>query len=220
MRFHARHTAVNRVGAIGVLVFLAALGLAACYTDYGLTYSDYDVVLTSYDKGTDFGAFKTFFMRDTVFTLGDSGSTITDEFDEMTLNTVASNFAARGYVRLTDTLAGSPPDFVVQVGKVTSTTIVAYSGGYWGGYYPWYGWGYGWGYYPYYPTTVSSYSQGSVLVTMIDPARTDTTAKFIGTVWFGGANGLIGDVTSSTQQRIYNSINQMFIQSPYLGSAR
>jgi hypothetical protein len=220
MRFHARHIGLSRGGAIGALVLLAALTFAACYNDYGLTYSDYDVVVTLYDKETDFGAFKTFFMPDSVFILGDSTSKITGEFDEMILTTVASSFEARGYVRVTDTLAVTPPDFLVQIAKATSTTITVYGGGYWGGWYPWYGWGYGWGYYPYYPTTVSSYSQGSVLVTLIDPARTDTTAKLIGTVWFGGANGLLGDATASGRQRIYNSLNQMFIQSPYLGSAR
>ena len=221
MRFHAVHIGLSQASVVGATLLVAALTFAACYTDYGLTYSDYDVVVTRYAGETDFGAFKTFFMPDTVFIVGDSTSKITGEYDELILTSVASNFESRGYVRITDPLSPTPPDFAVQVGKSTSTTVVLYGGGYWGGWYPWYGYGYGWGYYPYYPYYgASSYSQGSVFATMIDPARTDTVAKLIGTVWFGGVNGLLGDVSKGGRDRIYNSINQMFTQSPYLGSDR
>jgi len=209
---------------VGATLLLSALTLVACYNDYGLTYADYDVVLTAYDAKTNFGAFKTFFMPDTVFRVGDTTQKVTNDFDDAILSTVESNYEARGYQRVTDTLTAPRPDFVVLVAKSASTSFY-YTGGWYGGYYPWYGgwypWGPGWGYYPWYPVgTVGSYSQGSVFIDMIDPARTDTTQKLIGSVWLGSVNGVLGDATSSTRQRIYNSINQMFIQSPYLGSSQ
>lgn len=220
MRFSEERRGWTRGVVVALTLLLSALTFAACYTDYGLTYADYDVVVTLYDKNTDFGAFKTFYMPDSVFLVGDTTKEVSNEFDDLILSSVANNFESRGYLRITDTLASPPPDFVVVTAKSTSTTIF-FTGGWYGGYYPWYPWGPGWGYYPWYPVgTVSSYSQGSVLVSLIDPAKTDPDKKLVGAVWAGGVNGLLGDASANTRQRIYNSVNQMFNQSPYLGSER
>jgi len=220
MRFPRERRGLTRGGVVGATLLLSALTFVACYTDYGLTYDDYDVVVTLYDKNTDFGAFKTFYLPDSVFLVGDTTKKVSNEFDDLILSVVANNFESRGYQRITDTLASPPPDFVVVTAKSTSTTVF-FSGGWYGGYYPWYPWGPGYGWYPWYPVgTVNSYSQGSVVVDLIDPARTDTVNKLIGSVWAGGVNGLLGDATSNTRERIYNSVNQMFNQSPYLGSNR
>jgi len=219
MRFPAKGRGVTRALLSGALLLLGALTFVACYTDYGLTYADYDVVVTLYDKNTDFGTFKTFYMIDSVFIVGDTTKEVSDDFDDLILSSVANNLEARGYQRVVDTLAGAP-DFVAVVGKSASTTIF-FTGGWYGGYYPWYPWGPGWGWYPGYPVgSVGSYSQGSVIVDLIDPARTDPDKKLVGSVWAGAVNGLLGDVSSGTRERIYNSINQMFVQSPYLGSDR
>jgi len=220
MRFPMERRGLTHAGVVGATLLLSALAFIACYNDYGLTYDDYDAVVTLYDKNTDFGAFKTYFMFDSVYRVGDTTTKVSEDYDETILTTVASNFEARGYVRVTDTLTSPRPDFVVVTAKSASTTIYA-TGGWWGGYYPWYPWGPSWGYYPGYPVvSVGTYSQGSVFVDLIDPARTDSVNRLIGSVWLGSVNGLLGDVTSNTRQRIYNSINQMFNQSPYLGSDR
>ena len=64
---------------------------------------------------------------------------------------------------------------------------------------------------------VGSFSQGSVYVDFIDPAKIDTTEKSYGIVWEGAVNGLLGDTEAGVASRLQTSINQMFTQSPYLG---
>jgi hypothetical protein len=192
---------------------------SGCYPDYGLTYADYDVVATRYDTTVDFGAFTTFYMPDTVFRVGDTLIDMEDRYDDELLKAVAGNFEALGYERV-PLSATTPPDFAIAMAKSTSTTIYSYWYPWYGGWYPWYGWGGGWGgYYPWYPYAggVGSYSQGSVFVQFIDPAKVDTTEKRYGIVWFGAVNGLLGDTPSGVASRLSSSINQMFTQSPYLG---
>jgi len=192
---------------------------SGCYPDYGLTYSDYDVVATRYDTTVDFSTFTTFYMPDTIFQVGDTSTKMDDRYDDELLKAVAGNFEALGYTRVPITTPTSP-DFAVALGKTNSTTYYTYGYPGYGGYYPWYGWGWGWGgYYPWYPYYggVGSYSQGSVFVNFIDPAKVDTTEKRYGIVWFGAINGLLGDTQTGVASRLTTSINQMFTQSPYLG---
>jgi hypothetical protein len=206
-----------------IAMVLAAVAIvwvsnSGCYPDYGLTFSDYDVVATRYDTTVDFSAFTTFYMPDTIFQVGDTSTKMDDRYDDELLRAVAGNFEALGYERVPIT-SPTAPDFAVAMGKSNSTTYYAtYYPGY-GGYYPWYGWGWGWG--GYYPGggwgTVGSYSQGSVFVNFIDPAKADTAQQRFGIVWFGAVNGLLGDTQTGVASRLSTSINQMFTQSPYLG---
>ena len=192
---------------------------SGCYPDYGQTYSDYDVVATLYDTTVDFNAFTTFYMPDTIFQVGDTTEKMDDRYDDELLKAVAGNFEALGYERVPLTHP-TTPDFAVSMGKSNSTTYYGYWYPWYGGYYPWMGWGWGWGgYYPWYPGYggVGSYSQGSVFVSFIDPAKVDTTEKRYGIVWFGAVNGLLGDTQSGVASRLSSSVNQMFTQSPYLG---
>jgi hypothetical protein len=91
-----------------------------------------------------------------------------------------------------------------------STTTVFYS--YWydwwyGGYGGWYGW-----YYPPY-YTVSSYTTGSLIITMSDP-NIESAIDRTPTIWIGAMNGLL--TGGSDVNRAVAGINQAFNQSPYL----
>lgn len=213
----------RRMMVTAMTLFLALISLTAtsCYYDYGLSYNDYDVVATAHSPSANFGAYKTFFMPDTIPHLTDETSDLIGRtYDQQILNAIANSFEAVGYRRI-DTTSVTGPDFIVTVEAVGSKTYVFYGGGYWG-WYPWYpGWGYGWGgYYPYYPPVYGgSYSNGTIIVNMIDPdiARSDST---FGAVWFGAINGLLGDTQAGVQARFNKSINQLFVQSPYLGTTQ
>ena len=57
----------KKIRYLFVLFFGLAFAINSCYTDYGLTTSDYDVVLTRYNKETDFASFRTYALPDTIF---------------------------------------------------------------------------------------------------------------------------------------------------------
>jgi hypothetical protein len=213
-----RMSAFAPIALVLAAVAIVWVSNSGCYPDYGLTFSDYDVVATRYDTTVDFSTFTTFYMPDTIFQVGDTSTKMDDRYDDELLKAVAGNFEALGYERVPIT-SPTAPDFAVTMGKSNSTTYYATYYPWYGGYYPWYGWGWGWG--GYYPGggwgTVGSYSQGSVFVSFIDPAKVDTTEKRFGIVWFGALNGLLGDTQTGVASRLSTSINQMFTQSPYLG---
>jgi len=208
------------------LVFVPVLMmvvLTACYSDYGMTTSDYDVVTTLYDNQYDFSTVKTYFMEDSIHHIIAEGEKddISRAYDSYMLQQIAAQLQLRGIRRITDE-SQEKPDVAILLGVTTRENYVAYSNYYWGGYYGgyWGGYpGYG-GYYPWYGgTTVYSYSTGSLIMNMVDPDLADDEAKLIPTVWIGAINGLLGDTATNTRIRLSNSISQAFIQSPYIGIA-
>ena len=60
---------------------------------------------------------------------------------------------------------------------------------------------------------------GTLVVNMIDPAKASENTKQIPTIWLGVINGLAGDTFASTRTRLIDTINQCFVQSPYLAKA-
>lgn len=191
----------------------AALLFSSCYPDYNLSATDYDLVMTRYAPGTNFGAYDTYMMPDTVIhidgdTLTGTNKLLSRKYDQAILSTVAAHMQALGYQRVAvDTT--NPADVALIVAASGSTTIYY---NYWYPYYPGYG---GWGGW-YYPPTVSvgSYSTGTLYVNMLDPAQRDSQRRFP-VVWFAAANGLL-NATSSPATRITEAIDQAFAQSPYL----
>ena len=132
------------------------------------------------------------------------------------LSQVESNMTGYGYTRLDDSKVDSA-DYIVFCQRLISNNWVTYYWGGWGGYYP--GWGYpggGWG--GYYPPSSSTYNYqtGTLYVTIIDVASSDTTNNKINFVWDAGVNGLTSGSTYNIQTRVNNGINKMFELSPYL----
>ena len=194
--------------------------LVSCYSDYGLATKDFDVVITFRDNDVNFRQYRTYAMPDSVVRMIDSTSTSKPDttYDQIILDEVKKQMTAAGYIRV-EPDTNNLPDVIVLVGVTSSDNYALSGGGWWG----WWGWYPGWGYYPgygsgWYPSYgyVYSYTTGTLLISMVDPARTDVNTKTIGVVWSGALNGIITDSESDTRTRIIDGLDKMFQQSSYL----
>jgi len=127
------------------------------------------VIYTKYDTNVKFNRFTTFSIVDSIAYIApkDSGKVLDAEAIAV-LNQISLNMTNRGYQKVAK---NQNPDLGINVVVVKNVnTQVYYPGWYWGypGYYPpWY-WGGGGYYYPYYPTYITSYSTGTLLIDMVD----------------------------------------------------
>ncbi|NOX64266.1 MAG: DUF4136 domain-containing protein [Chlorobi bacterium] len=205
-----------------LFLFALMLSFTSCYTDYGLTTADYDVVITQYDKNTDFGVFKTFSLVDSVFHItGDTTESdsdlLTRKYDKLILSTIRENMINYGYTEIKDPSDQNEPAVVIVV-RALGTQIDQY---YYGGYYPGWGypgWGYpGWGWGGYYPGYVgkSTYYVGTLFIDYFDVAASenDLDGKLVAP-WYATINGLLQ--SGQSESRLTGTVNQAFEQSPYL----
>lgn len=207
--------------------------IGGCYPGGPEYTSDYDLIATEYsEEYWSVNTPTTFYMPDSLGWIVDREDLeniedLTREYDAFILGEVAENMALYGYQRVPDLDVDNPPDLYVftQAIAVKNTTISYipgypwYGGGYpgWGGYYPGYGPGWG-GYYPGWggvPVT-SSYTTGTILIEMGDAKNLDEENKIVNIVWSGGVDGLLSSSSASNEQFVSQSIEQAFIQSPYL----
>jgi len=98
-----------------IIVPILLLSLNSCYTDYGLSTQDYDIVATFFNKSTDFKQFQTYTLIDSVVRVRDDGGSTSNpdtRYDQQILNRVAQNLEDYGYTPI-------PPDQVdpEQVGE-------------------------------------------------------------------------------------------------------
>ena len=212
--------------SIIILIPLLIISLNSCYSDYGLSTKDYDLVATFFDKNTDFQQFQTFTLLDTVVRVKDGGGTSSDfdtRYDQQILNRIADNLTDYGYSRIDqkDVDSTNKPSVFLLVSAVSSENY-AYYPGYWWGYWGWYP---GWGYYPgygpgwggYYPGGVAySYTTGSLFITMLDADNIDVENKTATINWAVAINGLLDDSNTNISSRINETIDQSFQQSSYL----
>jgi len=205
------------VGIMWVLLGAAGLLLFSCTPGSELTVQESDVVVTAYDPSVDFGAITTYTMPDTVIHLlaEDEEDKISRKYDQAILDLIAANFAARGYVRIPED-SPEAEDVLVFVSATSMDYWSVYS--YYGGYWGWYGGWYWWGYPPMYGVDYE-YTTGTLLVDMVDPSKQDVPNELKAAYWRGVCNGILSGSESSIVSRFGDSINQMFIQSPYLRSA-
>ena len=203
------------------LLILSSFVFYSCYPDYGLTVSDYDTVITLYDKDANFKK-PTYAMPDTVVHLVDEGTPENDidrSKDGLILSTVASNMQALKYERVPVDTTAAPPDFVILVGVTSSENYVRV---YYPGYGYWGGWGWWGGYYPGYGypggSATYNYTTGTIFMTMIDPDKINGDGTY-GAVWGARINGVVSSSSSiNVSSRITQRINDAFNQSPYLGA--
>jgi len=217
--FKFQHYRRNQLIALGLLILIPAI-FGACYYDYGMSVSDYDLVTTFYDKNYSFATQKTFSIVPKVGHIVEDGEiegiidTTKGIYDDYVLEQIRSNMKIRGYQEIIDPTV-TEPDFIIACLAVQVDNYVAYQS------YPWWGWGgyYGgyYGYYPWYPsTTVYSYSTGSLLINLLDPKLADDAEKRLPAVWVAGINGLLDDTSVNIRKRLSSEIAQAFEQSPYL----
>lgn len=200
-----------------LFLFILTISLTSCYTDYGLTSADYDIVVTQYDKTTDFNSLKTFSLIDSVFHITGDDDEPDSEFltrknDALIISTVRTNMINLGYQEVTNPTDQNVPAVVITIRALGTKIDQYYAYGYYPGWgYP--GWGYGWG--GYYPPYIGSttYYVGTIFLDYFDVAASESADEYV-VPWYATINGLLAQ--GQTEQRLVSTINQSFNQSPYL----
>ncbi len=204
---------MNRLLTYFIIASLSGFGLAGCYPQGPEFTEDLDVVYTNFDPEFDFPGHNTYAMPDQIVTdvqITNSGDTIYEYmkpiYADQILARIDANMAALGWSKVD---VSANPDVLMMPAGISSTT---YFYSYWycwwyGGYYG----GWGWYYPPYY--TVSSYTTGSLIMTMSDPT-VDSPINRSATAWIGAMNGLLSG--NGNINRALDGIDQAFAQSPYL----
>lgn len=199
-----------------ILITAASLLLlGGCYPGGAEYVEDADVVYTTYDEEYDFQSSSTYAMPDKIVVdveIDDGDTTyvyMKDVFATPILAAIESNMDSYGWTRVD---VDDDPDVLLTPSAIKSTT---YFYSYW--YDWWYGgyWGWGWGWYypPYY--TISSYTTGTMVMTISDPnLGADSPINRSPAVWISAANGLFTGYYDL--DRVTESIDQSFEQSPYL----
>jgi hypothetical protein len=195
-----------------VSFILTGLLLWGCYP-HGPEYAeDMDVVFTTHNESYDFVSKATYAMPDKIVKItgnvseGEAPEFIPDATAKLILDRIASNMTSLGWTKVA---LGSNPDLLLEPASIEVTTVY-----YWYDY--WYWW-YG-GYYPYWgytPVSYSSYTTGTLLMTLIDPKDLGANGNPI-KEWTGGGNGIMTGSFSSS--RIYGAIDKAFELSPYLNT--
>jgi hypothetical protein len=200
-----------------LMTMVPALLLWGCYPG-GADYTDeLDVVYTTYSKTYDFQSKGTYAMPDRIVVdveKDNDGNWIPEYMNQgaadQILTMIEDNMEAYGWTRVPNNIDGElaqDADVLLMPAAIKSTTYF-YSYWYDWWYGGWYGGWYGWYYPPYY--TVSSYTTGSIILTMSEPAdNAGTEAK-----WLCVGNGLYTGAYNFN--RVEKAINQAFEQSPYL----
>jgi hypothetical protein len=178
------------------------------------------VVQTKFDTATQFSAFKTFAIRDTIAISTDNpkDSIWYDNNARSIINEVSAQMKAAGYTQLTSE-EKSTADLGIQLIGIRNKIIYDVSPGYWWGL-PGYAdpcyWGNcnGWPYwYPYFYTY--SIKTGTMIIEMADLKDAAAKRKY-NIVWTGIGSGQIGDSKSFIVDQCIKSVDQAFLQSPYL----
>lgn len=198
---------IFKVLSLTAIVFL----LTQCYPAGPEYIDELDLVYSNYDPAYTFATKQTYAIPDRIMKIDDDlvaggdPNFVKEPYATQLLDKIKVNMANNGWALVGE---NADPDVVLApVAYMLTTTY--YYGGYWGG---WYGGWYGW-YYPYPVTT--SYTTGSLVVTMLDPndLSPDDKAR---AVWTFVVNGLLEGSTTEFTNRYTKGINQAFTQSPYL----
>jgi hypothetical protein len=191
-----------------VIVTLSAL-LVGCYPQGPEYTEDLDVVLTNFQSGYDFSSKGTYARPDKIVKItgnlqeGDDPAYIPDATAALIFAEIDKNMQNLGYSKVD---VSDDPDLLLAPASWETTTIFYYYD-YWywwyGGYYP------GWG----YPAYGGSYTTGTLLMTLIDPAVVGANGNVV-LQWTGAVNGILSGAYNAT--RVNKGIDQAFAQSPYL----
>ena len=176
------------------------------------------VVLTKYDSAAEFGSYQTFAVRDTIGVItGDPDDSVWFDNDAQSIiGEVIAEMVAAGYTQVP---ISASPDLGIQLIGLRNTTIYTVPPGYWWGYPGWGSpcyWGYcgGWGYWYPYSYTVAV-STGTLIVEMADLKNAVSNGK-INILWNAVGSGEVGTSTSFIVSECIKTVNQAFLQSPYL----
>lgn len=187
--------------------------MTQCYPEGPEYYEELDLVYSNYDAGYDFPAEHTYAIPDKIMLVDDDlvnggdPNFVKEPYGTQVLDKIKLNMAENGWTLVSKDK--NPDVLLAPVGVELTTTVYYGYGGYWDW---WYGGWYGW-YYPYPVTT--SYSTGSLVVTMLDPNDLSPDEK-MRAVWGFVVNGVLSSGSADFANRVTKGVNQAFIQSPYL----
>jgi hypothetical protein len=199
------------------LILIAVLPaiMLSCYPAGPEYVEDLDVTYTTFDEKFDFQSRSTYAMPDKIVVdieIEDGDTTFVymkDAFASQILGVIDDNLQARGWTKVD--ISDQPDVLVTPAGMKSTTYFYSYWYDWW--YGGWYGGYWGWYYPPYY--TVSSYTTGSMIITMSDPNVDDDSPINQSTAaWIMAANGLFTGYYDIS--RVTKAINEAFEQSPYL----
>jgi AAA+ ATPase superfamily predicted ATPase len=163
-------------------------------------------IVTQYDTKINFNDYKTYSITNVITKITDKDTTyISDANATATLNQIAENMDARGFVKAA---AGEKPDFGIQVLYFQNTNVYVYYYDWWG-YYPY--WYY---YYPYPTTYYYTYTTGMGNIELIDMKNVNNESNVLYIRWNAYIRGLL--TGNHSQAEILNSIDQAFTQTPQL----
>jgi len=190
-----------------LFLFAIIVLMVSCYPGGAEYYDEMDIVYSHYDVNFDFKSVGTYAMPDKIVKItgnlitGETPEFVDDVYANAMLQRIDANMTALGW---TKTTSSETADVVLLPAAWTNTTVY-----YWYDYWCWYGYC-GWGYY--YPT-VSSYTTGTFVMTMI-PNKQESIEPT--GVWVAAVNGLLSGAYDVT--RVNDGIDQAFKQSPYLNT--
>ena len=164
---------------ITAVLLLVSLGLTSCSTVQ---------VASDYDQQVDFNQYKSF----AFFKPGIDKAEISDLDKKRILRAIESEMLANGFTKSED------PDVLVSIFTKTNENINIYQNTY--------GYGYGWGWNPWYwgagANTVSTTSEGTLYIDLID-------AKGKELVWQGMGTAALAKEVNRKQERINEIVEKI-----------
>ncbi|RXJ44563.1 DUF4136 domain-containing protein [Gelidibacter gilvus] len=153
-------------------------------------------VAADYDKNADFNQFKTF----AFFKTGIDKAEISDLDKRRILRAIESELMAKGYTK------SENPDLLVSIFTKSRDKVNVYNNAY--GYGPY---GYGWGWSPYYwnsgYSSVSTSTEGTLYVDLIDANKKEL-------VWQGMGVGYLADRMDKKEERIKEFVAKIMEKYP------
>jgi hypothetical protein len=186
--------------------------LSGCYPDGPDYVEEMDVVLTKHNDTYDFVSKGTYAMPDRIVKItgnaaeGDEPEFVPGITGDKILARIDENMRMYGWIKVD--VSENPDLLLAPAAWETTTVFYYYDYWYWwyGGYYPYWGWG-----YP--PMSYSSYTTGTLLMTLMDPDVLETNGNPV-KQWSGAINGILTGTYNAS--RVNAAIDKAFTISPYL----
>ncbi|WP_242202588.1 DUF4136 domain-containing protein [Aestuariivivens insulae] len=158
-------------------------------------------VATDYDKNANFNEYKTF----AFFKTGIDKAEISDLDKRRILRAIEAELLAKGFTK------SEKPDLLISLFTKSQQRVDVYNNawGYgawgWGGWGPWggYGPGWGWGYQP----SVSTSTQGTLYIDLIDAKKKEL-------VWQGMGTGYLSRNVDKKEERIKEFVAEIMAKYP------
>lgn len=196
-------------------VFVGVI-LVSCNWGPGSLDETQDQVLTvAYKSDTaNFSTFQTYAITDSLSVVNNKQKyRLSNDTTALIIAQVVKNLDDNGYSQVD---ADDDPDLLVDISYILKTNTTVYPG-YWNNWNSWwnynyYPWNYWSPYYPYYmPTTISSYSTGSLIIEIVDMVNVATETS-VPVVWHGLVRSILDG--THTQAELLSAITEVFTILP------